>query len=496
MMTLIEGIGNDVTTFFLILSISITIIFTWLSTNVRDFPFPANLLVIERRSRRLYTPGMNGHLNRIMISQHFSPSASTTTTINPIDINVPNSNQSNILIVHPISENNVPPSIPIATRNSIEIVDEIVEQALVENLLEGTFYTTSNAVGNQTISSTNNQSRLNEITSAQNTTSEQNNNEQTSVQTDNLVIENFEQEVKQKFIESENSDAKYDAEEMDILIRFVNQKEMKIKVKSEDTILLLKRTYFGKELSNNKIVRFIYQGQFLCDKKTIKSYNIKDQTTIHCHITSKKPRTEIDTDITNNTQYLSNSRQRIQNSSQLSTITSTTSLSGTNLSIESSISNDIETENEVNRDNTIQSTISNNNNSNTLNQIDNGNSTPMAGASIQNQNGLENSNMNISEVPSAQSEQAEEINSVQTILNLDISNFLLPSFAMLISSLWYFRINFKHFFSPLSTLILLIFTFVYGIFLINNIHSTTTMAAANLVFHNRIWRRRDVQLQN
>lgn len=67
------------------------------------------------------------------------------------------------------------------------------------------------------------------------------NNEQTSVQTDNLVIENFEQEVKQKFIESENSDAKYDAEEMDILIRFVNQKEMKIKVKSEDTILLLKR---------------------------------------------------------------------------------------------------------------------------------------------------------------------------------------------------------------------------------------------------------------
>lgn len=71
-------------------------------------------------------------------------------------------------------------------------------------------------------------------------------------------------------------------------------------------------------------MRFIYQGQFLCDKNTIKSYNIKDQTTIHCHITSKQPRTDIVTDTTNST------RQIVQNS-QTPSITRIASLSSPSL---------------------------------------------------------------------------------------------------------------------------------------------------------------------
>lgn len=82
------------------------------------------------------------------------------------------------------------------------------------------------------------------------------------------------------------------------------------------------------------------------------------------------------------------------------------------------------------------------------------------------------------------------------IINMALSHLLLPLFAILISSLWYFRINFKHFFSPLSTLILVVFTFVYGVFLINNVHATTTIAAANFFFHSRIWRNnRNIQRQ-
>ena len=64
-MTLIEGIGDDVITLLFVLFTVIIIIISWLSTNVREFTFPANLLVIERRSRRLYTASLNGNISKL-----------------------------------------------------------------------------------------------------------------------------------------------------------------------------------------------------------------------------------------------------------------------------------------------------------------------------------------------------------------------------------------------------------------------------------------------
>ena len=48
------------------------------------------------------------------------------------------------------------------------------------------------------------------------------------------------------------------------------------------------RLYFADELANNEIVRFIYQGRELQDRETLRSYNIRDQTTIHCHISARR----------------------------------------------------------------------------------------------------------------------------------------------------------------------------------------------------------------
>jgi hypothetical protein len=52
---LLENIGDELFVFLFILFITIVITVAWLSTNVREFPFTANLLVIERHSRRIYT---------------------------------------------------------------------------------------------------------------------------------------------------------------------------------------------------------------------------------------------------------------------------------------------------------------------------------------------------------------------------------------------------------------------------------------------------------
>ena len=48
------------------------------------------------------------------------------------------------------------------------------------------------------------------------------------------------------------------------------------------------RLYFADDLTNNKTVRFIYQGRELQDSETLRRYNIRDQTTIHCQISTQR----------------------------------------------------------------------------------------------------------------------------------------------------------------------------------------------------------------
>ena len=46
--------------------------------------------------------------------------------------------------------------------------------------------------------------------------------------------------------------------------------------------------YFTHELSNDKIIRFIYQGRELKDSETLHQCNIHDQTVIHCQINTRQ----------------------------------------------------------------------------------------------------------------------------------------------------------------------------------------------------------------
>lgn len=169
------------------------------------------------------------------------------------------------------------------------------------------------------------------------------------------------------------------------------------------------RTHFSNELSKNKIIRFIYQGQFLDDKQTFKSYNIKDQTTIHCNIISKPS--------------VSN-----QDSSESSS---------------------------------LQPTELENNSTNNLAQQ----SSNLTEAS--NQNGDLGQNI---------------------LFNIELNHFLLPMLAIVLGTCWYIRLNFRHLFSPLSSLFLIIFTFLYALFLINNLQSPSIVTPNNITVRRRIVR--------
>jgi len=79
-----------------------------------------------------------------------------------------------------------------------------------------------------------------------------------------------------------------DSESIQITIKFLNETRKDIVANPNDTISKVKQLHFAEDLANNKMVRFIYQGRELQDRETLRTYNIRDQTTIHCQITARR----------------------------------------------------------------------------------------------------------------------------------------------------------------------------------------------------------------
>jgi hypothetical protein len=103
---------------------------------------------------------------------------------------------------------------------------------------------------------------------------------------------------------SSDIDEQIPEQSLRITIKFLNETQKLISANANDTISKIKRyinhlykhknhffsfrLYFADELSNNKIIRFIYQGRELQDSETLHTCNIRDQTIIHCQITTQR----------------------------------------------------------------------------------------------------------------------------------------------------------------------------------------------------------------
>lgn len=183
-------------------------------------------------------------------------------------------------------------------------------------------------------------------------------------------------------------------------------------------------------------MRFIYQGQFLNDQKTISSYNIKDQSTIHCHITSKPQ---------------SQAPNESSSSSNQTTVSNTSNVIRQRqiASINQALSQTDQTETNLN------------------NQREN--QTPQS---------IVETTTNVIRSSSAAQTNHAHLN----LMSIDLNNLLLPLVAIILAISWYFRVHFRHFFSPLSTLILFIFTLIYSLFLFNCIYTALSARILNWNF--------------
>ena len=195
---------------------------------------------------------------------------------------------------------------------------------------------------------------------------------------------------------------------------------------------------------------------------TIKSLNIKDQTTIHCHIISKPtvgaaaPSQSGLNSATTGANHGDTTLTSIINTSSSTTVTSTSSH--------------------------LRQRLNNRT----------GGLARLQTSPIETSASTESSSANtaVAAATTVSTGQSNPVNvpsrGRRVLTSIDVNSLLLPLLAIVLAACWYFRINFKHFFSPLSTLVLIVLTFIYALFLFNNIHATSTLVANNFVITSRI----------
>lgn len=297
-MSLIEGFGDEVTIFLGILLVLFIICLAWISTNIRDIPF-FSVIIIELTHRR----------NRN------TENANQTEVLNSPEANPPNpSSQNN-------SENGVENTIPqsettLDNEQSSTTADEVssvnsqkgVEEETCENP-----NTDINVTQETKSDSTDSSQQLNEtelrhrrlnffqsknesstISNPQTVADSLNLNQEPSVQgspVQSPVIEpiNRQQESVPLSAENETVHSRETDSETGLItvrLKYLNETQRNVTAAPNVTIGQFRRDHFAAELSQNKLVRFIFNGQDLRnDSNTLQNYNIGNNSVVHCLIT-------------------------------------------------------------------------------------------------------------------------------------------------------------------------------------------------------------------
>lgn len=80
-----------------------------------------------------------------------------------------------------------------------------------------------------------------------------------------------------------------DSQQIRVRLKYLNDTQRLVYASPGETIGSFRRTHFSTELDENKIVRFIFNGQDLRnDLWTLGAYNIADNSVIHCLITQSR----------------------------------------------------------------------------------------------------------------------------------------------------------------------------------------------------------------
>lgn len=296
-MSLIEGFGDEVTIFLGILLVLFIICLAWISTNIRDIPF-FSVIIIELTHRR----------NRN------TENTNQTEGLSSSEANPPNQSSQNN------SENVVEDIIPQSETTSLDneqsstIADEVSsvnsqngeEEETCENPNTDINVTqdtkTDSTDSSQQLDETELRHRRLNFFQGKNESSTISNPQTVVADSLNLNQEqgspvlspvtepiNRQQESLPLSAENETVHSRETDSETGLItvrLKYLNETQRNVTAAPNVTIGQFRRDHFATELSQNKLVRFIFNGQDLRnDSNTLQNYNIGNNSVVHCLIT-------------------------------------------------------------------------------------------------------------------------------------------------------------------------------------------------------------------
>lgn len=303
-MTLIEGVGDEVTYFFLVIIVVLVGVISWWSTNIADQPLIRTVLILERRTRRRATTEPTST----------PPTTTTTTTVeNSIDTGqleatVPGNDSQQELESGAACQ--------ICDKESTNISATSTSSALNNEQNTEVSETSSPVVDESSGSRENLQPcrRDQDLTEDGNrsNTSLLNDPESSVLRNRRLIffqnrqvtlldspiadeisaipicreateVSNSRSQADGSRISTDSSDDAPSAGSIRIRLKYLNDDQKLVEGKLQEQLGDFKRRHFGLELSADKLVRLIFNGQILQrDSETLQGYGLFDNCVVHC----------------------------------------------------------------------------------------------------------------------------------------------------------------------------------------------------------------------
>ncbi|CAH1775184.1 unnamed protein product [Owenia fusiformis] len=303
-MSLIEGIGDEVLVLFAVLSVLLLAIVAWVSTSVADLPF-VSVIIFERRQAQ-QTDDTTEQVNEENLNTETVGTENNVTENDATDnheevaqdveeeVNHANGSVeheiidgSNIEDVKFEKESNSE-DINIDNDSNIEDNESNIESCeiaeppqneseLRQRRVEFFSQNASASIQSPTLAP---QADKTEAESTQNKQDRQNVTPTTIAAP---TSENSERTASS--INNENASFEDGIPEghIKVRIKYLDERQRQVFAKPETTIQNFRRDHFPGELAENKLVRFIFNGQELRnDLATLEAYNIQDNSAIHC----------------------------------------------------------------------------------------------------------------------------------------------------------------------------------------------------------------------
>ncbi|XP_076302885.1 transmembrane and ubiquitin-like domain-containing protein 1, partial [Lasioglossum baleicum] len=251
-MTLIEGVGDEVTDFFIVVVVLVVGWLAWYSTSITDQPLIRTVLVLHRTRTRLAELRAS-HQNLSLFTRPPNLEVTEEETIEPItddnNDNVPSCPESSV------AETNEEISPDTHRTSEATATEEVLIEAMDS-------FNNDNATLLQ---------RQTKINSSKETS--------ISTSTCNEPIEH----------ERENLSAT-DANEISIKLKFINDDQKMVTGSLKELLANFKRRHFQTELDAQKLVRLIFNGRVLQpDNQTLERCGLYNNCVVHCLVHQPRP---------------------------------------------------------------------------------------------------------------------------------------------------------------------------------------------------------------